>query len=291
MGTKMGPSYACLFVGYLEWQMVNRYQGPTPEFYYRYIDDGIGISTMPLDDLKNYIDFVKTFHPSISFTSEISTSTVNFLHIKISIRDRFLHSSVYYKPTDSHTYLTYTSSHPHSCKRSIPFSQMLRLRRLCQDYIDFREQCLSMRDFFVSCGYPLEVLDDACNRVSKISRTDALIPRPEQSSQRTKLIMTYHPHNLVARKIVLNNLSIFQTDPDAREVFDEPPLVVYRRAKNIRDMLVRSRISASHDSGTRSCRRLRCQNPFSNLALGVGLGVSVLTGFRTSFGRSRSRTE
>ncbi|GFR59833.1 hypothetical protein ElyMa_003516800 [Elysia marginata] len=84
-----------------------------------------------------------------------------------------------------------------------------------------------MRDFFVSCGYPLEILDDAWNRVSKISRTDALIPRPKQSSQCTKLIMTYHPHNLVARKIVFNNLSILQADPDAREVFDEPPLVVY----------------------------------------------------------------
>ncbi|GFR74522.1 hypothetical protein ElyMa_005756200 [Elysia marginata] len=71
--------------------------------------------------------------------------------------------------------------------------------------------------------------------------------------------MTYHPHNLSARKIVLNNLSILQADPDAREVFDEPPLVVYRRAKNIRDMLVRSRISASHDSGTRPCRRPRCK--------------------------------
>ncbi|GFR81867.1 hypothetical protein ElyMa_004081700 [Elysia marginata] len=137
--------------------------------------------------------------------------------------------------------------------------RLRRLRRLCQDDNDFREQCLRMRDFFVSCGYPLEVLDDACNRVSKISRTDALIPRPEQSSRRTKLIMTYHPHNLVARKIVLNNLSILQADPDAREVFDEPPLVVYRRAKNIRDMLVRSRISASHDSGTRPCRRPRCK--------------------------------
>ncbi|GFR91764.1 E3 ubiquitin-protein ligase HECW2 [Elysia marginata] len=48
MGTKMGPSNACLFMGYLEWQMVNRYQGPTPEFFYRYIDDSIGVSTMPL---------------------------------------------------------------------------------------------------------------------------------------------------------------------------------------------------------------------------------------------------
>ncbi|GFR63248.1 hypothetical protein ElyMa_005478800 [Elysia marginata] len=116
-----------------------------------------------------------------------------------------------------------------------------------------------MRDFFVSCGYPLEILDDAWNRVSKISRTDAIIPRPEHSSQRTKLIMTYHPHNLVARKIVLNNLSILQADPVAREIFDKPPLVVYRRAKNIRDMLVRSRISASHDSGTQTCRRPRCK--------------------------------
>ncbi|GFR70465.1 hypothetical protein ElyMa_003787100 [Elysia marginata] len=71
--------------------------------------------------------------------------------------------------------------------------------------------------------------------------------------------MTYHPHNLVAHKIVLNNLSILQADPDAREVFDEPPLVVYRRAENIRDMLVSSRISASHDSGTRPCRRPRCK--------------------------------
>ncbi|GFS22653.1 hypothetical protein ElyMa_003369400 [Elysia marginata] len=136
---------------------------------------------------------------------------------------------------------------------------MLRLRRLCQDDLDFQEKCLRMRDFFVSCGYPLEILDDAWNRVSKISRTDALITRPEQSSQRTKLIMTYHPHNLVARKIVLNNISILQADPEAREVSDEPPLVVYRRVKNIRDMLVRSRISVSHDSGTRPCRRPRCK--------------------------------
>ncbi|GFS16771.1 hypothetical protein ElyMa_001481200 [Elysia marginata] len=105
-----------------------------------------------------------------------------------------------------------------------------------------------MRDFFVSYGYPLKILDDAWNRVFKISRTDALIPRPEQSSRRTKLTMAYHPHNLVARKIVFNNLSILQAAPDAGEVFDEPPLVVYRRAKNIRDILVRSRISASHDS-------------------------------------------
>ena len=35
MGTKMGPSYANLFVGYIEHQFFNQYNGPKPELYRR----------------------------------------------------------------------------------------------------------------------------------------------------------------------------------------------------------------------------------------------------------------
>ena len=42
MGTRMGPSYANLFVGYVEHQFFNQYNGPIPELYGRYIDDCIG---------------------------------------------------------------------------------------------------------------------------------------------------------------------------------------------------------------------------------------------------------
>ena len=37
MGTKMGPSYANLFVGYVEHQFFNQYDGPKPDLYGRYI--------------------------------------------------------------------------------------------------------------------------------------------------------------------------------------------------------------------------------------------------------------
>ncbi|GFR85512.1 hypothetical protein ElyMa_000698300 [Elysia marginata] len=107
MGTKMGRNYACLFMGYLEWQMVNRYQGPTPEFYYRYIDDGIGVSTMPLDDLENYIDFVKTFHPSISFTSEILQSTISVFFKLTPMLVRFLMSLLLLCIEERKTFATY----------------------------------------------------------------------------------------------------------------------------------------------------------------------------------------
>ena len=54
MGIKMGPSYACLFMGYLETQIQNTSQDPQPEHYYRYIDDGIGITTLSKEELNSY---------------------------------------------------------------------------------------------------------------------------------------------------------------------------------------------------------------------------------------------
>ena len=45
MGTKMGPSYACLFMGHLEYRIMESFTGPVPELYKRYIDDGFGASS------------------------------------------------------------------------------------------------------------------------------------------------------------------------------------------------------------------------------------------------------
>ena len=39
MGTQMGPNYANLFVGYVEEQIFNQFDGPKPELFGRYIDD------------------------------------------------------------------------------------------------------------------------------------------------------------------------------------------------------------------------------------------------------------
>ena len=44
MGMKIGPNYACLFVGYVERKMFEDYQGNKPQLYKRYIDDVLGAS-------------------------------------------------------------------------------------------------------------------------------------------------------------------------------------------------------------------------------------------------------
>ena len=55
MGTKMGPSYANLFVGFIEHQFFNQYHGPKPELYGRYIDDCIGATSSTGEELTQFI--------------------------------------------------------------------------------------------------------------------------------------------------------------------------------------------------------------------------------------------
>jgi hypothetical protein len=42
MGTKVGPAFACLFMGFLEERIRQAYQRFIPVFYLRYIDDSLG---------------------------------------------------------------------------------------------------------------------------------------------------------------------------------------------------------------------------------------------------------
>ena len=122
MGTKMGPSYANLFLGYVEQQIFERYTGPIPDFFCRYIDDCLGTASCTRVGLERFINYVNGFHHALKFTWEISVTCVSFLDISISINGDALATSVSYKPTDSHSYLLFSSSHPNHTKQSIPYS-------------------------------------------------------------------------------------------------------------------------------------------------------------------------
>ena len=134
MGTRMGPSYANLFVGYVEHQFFNQYNGPKPEHYGRCIDDCIGTISSRREELDQFITSVNSFHPALKYTWEILETSLAFLDIKVSISGNVLCTSVHCKPTDSHSYLLYSSSHPSHVKNYIPYSQFLRLRRLCASF-------------------------------------------------------------------------------------------------------------------------------------------------------------
>ena len=56
---------------------------------------------------------------AVQFTHSISQTQIPFLDSTLSISGSTISTSVYYKDTDTHNYLHYTSSHPKHCKNGI----------------------------------------------------------------------------------------------------------------------------------------------------------------------------
>ena len=236
----LGPSYANLFVGYVEHQFFNQYDGPKPDFYGRYIDNCIGAISSSREELNRFITSVNSFHPALKYTWEISETSLAFLDIKVSINGNGLHTSVHYKPTDSHSYLLHLSSHPSHVKNAIPYSQFLRLRRLCSDDSDFSNKSQAMCQFFEKRGYPASVIQTALYRAQQTDRQSALQSSQKEKNDRIPFTLTFHPHNNPVKAIILNNFKILQNDPETSAIFSQPPLISFKRDKNVGNFLVKS---------------------------------------------------
>ena len=99
--------------------------------YLRYIDNVFMIGKGNYDDLTNLLLNINKQHPTIKFDFVISKETVSFLDTKVFMdKDRNIQTTVYHKETDRQSYLHSKSEHPHCLKKSILFSQVLRLKRI-----------------------------------------------------------------------------------------------------------------------------------------------------------------
>ena len=221
MGSRFGPNYACLFVGHIEEQIFQQYRGKTPDLYKRYIDDIVGAASGTKEELEDFATFVNNFHPSLKFTWAISDDKLPFLDLYLSPSSNRLITTIQYKETDSHSYLNYSSSHPVRCKNSIPYSQFLRLRRICSEEEDFRTRSEEMTSFFTRRGYPPAVVNQALQRVRSTPSESTINSNtaPSTEEQAVPLVLTYHPRNMQVREIITRNFALLKSDPDTKDIF------------------------------------------------------------------------
>ena len=172
---------------------------------------------------------------------------------------------MHYKPTDSHSYLLNSSSHPSHVKNFIPLSQFLRLQRLCSDDSDFSNKSEEMCHFFKKRCYenPDSVVNTAQHRAEQINRQSALQMSQKERNETIPFTLTYHLHNLAAKNIILKNFKLLQNDNETGGIISQPPLMSFKRDKNIGNFLVRSVLKSDDQPGTFKCSRKRCNTcPF-----------------------------
>ena len=217
MGTKVAPSFANTFMGWFEAKFVYTYE-LQPLMWVRFIDDIFLIWQHGHDSLKLFEDHLNQSLDSIKFETETSMDEVHFLDVVVRLDDNIISTSLYTKPTDAHNYLSFYSSHPKNCKSAIPYSQFLRIRRICSNDTDFI-------------------------RHSRTMSKPTVGPTKDDSKENDIfLITTYHPSGRILGDIVKQNWDILDRSASTRDVLTWKVVQGFRRPKNIRDMLVRARV-------------------------------------------------
>ena len=234
MGTKVAPSLANVFMSDLEDRMLDAYPLKCL-FFKRFIDDCFGIWTHGKEEFDKWVKYLNDSHPSIKFTVETSASSVAFLDVQVNLDDQGrIWTDLYTKPTDSHNYLHYSSAHPPHCKKALPYSQFLRIRRICSRESDFIQHCLELKFHLLRRGYPCDTLDEAFRRASAISLEDARkIRLKEDEEDLLFLTTTYIPEDDILRTIVDRNWEILEMSSSTRELAEKRPIYGYRRAPNL----------------------------------------------------------
>ena len=260
MGTPFSVEYSCLFMVFQEIQIFEEYSDEKPSMFVRYIDDIFGVSELPLEKLDNFISFFRHHHEALDYTVDISTE-VSMLDTMIKVEGNRLVTSLYTKPTDSHSYLLYNSSHPKVCKDSLPYSQFMRIRRICSSEDDFEKKSKEMAKFFVQQKYPKHIVEKQRKKVLNIPRKDILHKETsKEKNERMVFPIMYHPTNMSICKTIKRNYAMLENDEEVSHIFsDGKPMIAFRRDRNLRDILVHSRLQTQNISvGTAKCGRPRC---------------------------------
>ena len=243
IGTKFAPPYAIIYMAALEEDFLETLI-KKPWLWWRYIDDIFMIWQPGEDELKTFLEKLNNFHPSIKFTCEYSREKVNYLDVQVIVREGKLITDLYVKQTDSHQYLDPSSCHPYHCTKSTPYSQVLRLNRICSENVSFDLRCNELEEWLIKRNYNPRVVRKQILKARALSR-DSLLDKVKEVKNYDRLVLTltYHP-SIKSFQNVLNEAHILLTpNKEHRKVFgDKPPTIGRSKPKSLKDPLVSAKI-------------------------------------------------
>ena len=193
MGTKVAPVYATLTIAYLEQSPYNQISEEfgtefSLEFeksWMRFLDDCFILWTKSKEDLSRLHEILNNLNTQINFTMEMNQCKIPFLDCLVTKNGAEIHTDIYYKPTDSKTYLLFTSCHPKHTRVGVPFSLAQRLRTIISKQDTLHTRLEELKDFLLLQNYPLTLIIAGINKALQLDRQQLLAennPPPKPTS-------------------------------------------------------------------------------------------------------------
>ena len=263
IGSRLGMHYASTYMGKWESELLERAQ-EKPTQYYRFVDDIFGIWQHGEKSLKEFYETANKIHPRIKLTLEYSQDGTTFLDTKVKLINGVIVTELYTKPTDQHLYLHSKSDHPDKTKKAIPYGLGIRLKRICSDTESYVKHRKTLKEHLYRRGYKKSEVEHQLRKVDNLNRNDLLhkSQSTEQTQDRVPLVLTYSSSLPNIHQILRTRAHILQNSERLKTVFQQPPMVAYRRGDNLMDILVHRKtnkiINGTKKNGMQRCDRKKC---------------------------------
>ena len=211
----------------------------------KYRDDGIILFHGTVAEAKELFNIANLAHPLLKFEFELSDSHCTFLDLNIYKGPRFtetghLDTKTHTKETECFAYLLRTSAHPPTCFRGFIKGELGRYRRNASDEATFNGKALSFKEKLLERKYT-EVEIDTCLADMKYTNRKIEPRMPNQCIGRPApplvLSTAYHPRLWALKRIIRKYWPIVLRNPKNRKIFPNPPMIAYRRGRNLSELL------------------------------------------------------
>ena len=131
-----------------------------------------------------------------------------------------------------------------------------RLKRICLENLFFNRRCSDLEIWLGERGYSDKLVRKEILKARKFSRTELLNnQRKKENEDKLVLNITYHP-SLAQFKNIMTGMHLLLTpDNEHNKVFRDVPIVGFRRAKSLKEILVKVKIPQIKNKG--SCAPLK----------------------------------
>ena len=147
--TKFASPFAFIFIDELETKFLKS-QELISFLWLGYIDNIFFIWTHGEVKLTQFLNELNKLYSRFEIYIWSFQLDVLFSRSKCKLKEW---GDIYIKLTDSHQYLHYQSSHPLHIKTSVPYSQTLRVSRICSSEKDFKTHVSHLKEWFLARGY------------------------------------------------------------------------------------------------------------------------------------------
>ena len=211
--------------------------------YLRYTDDMILKWTKSENELVTFLEKLNQQHSSIKFEMKYFKEKIEFLDTLIyKDKNNNIQTTLYKKPTDRQNYIHSKSAHPFSLKKSIAYSQALRLKRICSTTGEYEKHTDNLKKQLLKKDYPETMVNEKIQKATNQGRAGLLNKEKTETGNHLTQCATYSKTLPSIKTILEKHWHTLNVNPELNKVFENRPLPAFHKSKNLRQLIGRNTI-------------------------------------------------